>query len=108
MLSGWRVCAYLWMTFFVLWMGAALFTKRAAVRISWQRGLRYGIPVVAGYYLMFSMKLDIAWLQYRLLPRSEALDICHSDHVSRDAVCRLGKGLSGTELEQRSHDSREA
>ena len=75
MITGWRVCAYLWLTFFVLWMVAALFTKRPVERVNWQRGLRYGIPVVIGFYLMFSMKLDISWLQHRILPRSEALDI---------------------------------
>jgi len=75
MITGWRVCSYLWLTFFVLWMIAALFTKRSVERISWQRGLRYGIPVVIGYYLMFSLKLDIPWLRDRILPRSESLDI---------------------------------
>jgi protein-S-isoprenylcysteine O-methyltransferase Ste14 len=76
MITGMRVCSYLWLTFFGLWMVAALFTKRSVERISWQRGLRYGIPVVIGYYLMFSSELDIPWLQHRFLPRSEALDIC--------------------------------
>ena len=75
MITGWRVCSYLWLIFFVLWMVAALFTKRSLERISWQRGLRYGIPVVIGYYLMFSLKLDIPWLQLRILPRSDALDM---------------------------------
>ena len=75
MITGWRVCSYLWLTFFVLWMVAAVFTKRSAVRISWQRGLRYGIPVVLGYYLMFSLKIDLPWLQHRLFERSESLDI---------------------------------
>jgi protein-S-isoprenylcysteine O-methyltransferase len=56
-------------------MVAALFTKRPVERVNWQHGLRYGIPVVIGFYLMFSMKLDILWLQHRILPRSEALDI---------------------------------
>ena len=75
MITGWRVCSYLWLTFFVLWMVAALFTKPSSVRISWQRGLRYQIPVVLGYYLMFSSKIDMPWLQHRLFPRSESLDI---------------------------------
>jgi protein-S-isoprenylcysteine O-methyltransferase len=75
MITGMRVCAYLWMTFFVLWMVAALFTKRSVERISWQRGLRYGIPVVIGYYLMFSLKVDVPWLQYRILPQSDTLDV---------------------------------
>ena len=74
MITGWRLCSYLWLTFFVLWMVAAVFTKRSAVRISWQRGLRYGIPVVLGYYLMFSLKIDIPWLQHRLFQRSESPD----------------------------------
>ena len=75
MITGMRVCGFIWMTFFVVWMVAALNTKRAAERVNWRRGLAYGIPVVLGYYLMFSSRIDIAWLQYRLLPRSEALDL---------------------------------
>jgi protein-S-isoprenylcysteine O-methyltransferase Ste14 len=75
MITGWRVCSYLWVTFFVIWMVAAMFTKRSVERISWQRGLRYGIPVVIGYYLMFSLKVSVPWLQQRLLPHSESLDI---------------------------------
>ena len=75
MITGWRVCSYLWLAFFILWMVAALFTKRPAVRVSWQRGLRYQIPVVLAYYLMFSLKIDMPWLQHRLFPRSESLDI---------------------------------
>ena len=75
MITGMRVCSFLWLTFFVLWMVAALFTKQSVERISWQRGLRYGIPVVIGYTLMFSMRLDIPWLQYRIWPRSEPLDV---------------------------------
>ena len=74
-MTGWRACSYLWLTFFVLWMVAALFTKRSVERISWQRGLRYGIPVVLGCYLMFSLKIDVPWLQHRLFSRSDSLDI---------------------------------
>lgn len=75
MITGMQICSYLWLTFCLLWMAAAFFTKRTAERISWQRGLRYGIPVVIGYFLMFSLKSRIPWLQYRLLAQSEALDI---------------------------------
>jgi protein-S-isoprenylcysteine O-methyltransferase Ste14 len=75
MITATQICSYLWLTFFLLWMSAAFFTKRTAERISWQRGLRYGIPVVIGYYLMFSLKTRVPWLQYRLLPSSEALDL---------------------------------
>jgi protein-S-isoprenylcysteine O-methyltransferase len=75
MITGMRVCSFLWLTFFMLWMVAALFIKRSVERISWRRGLRYGIPVVIGYTLMFSMRLDIPWLQYRIWSRSELLDV---------------------------------
>jgi protein-S-isoprenylcysteine O-methyltransferase Ste14 len=70
MINGMHICSYLWLTFFVLWMLAALSTKRAAERVDWGRRLYYGIPVVLGYYLMFSMDLDILWLQKRILPKT--------------------------------------
>jgi protein-S-isoprenylcysteine O-methyltransferase Ste14 len=73
MITGMRNCSFLWMTFFVLWMGAALFTKRPEERISWRRTLYYAIPVEL-YYLMFSLRFDIAWLQHRLFQRTDVLD----------------------------------
>lgn len=75
MITGMRVCSFLWMTFLVFWMAAALFTKRSGERIGLGRALLYGIPVVLGYYLMFSLHFNIPWLQQRLFRRTETLDL---------------------------------
>lgn len=74
MITGMRICSFLWMIFFVVWMVAALNTKRAQERISPRRVLKYGIFVILGYSLMFSSALKIPWLQRRLFERSEILD----------------------------------
>ncbi len=74
MITGMRICSYLWLLFFVVWMIAALNTKRTQERISPGRVLRYGIFVILGYSLMFSSAFNTPWLQYRLFPRSVALD----------------------------------
>jgi protein-S-isoprenylcysteine O-methyltransferase Ste14 len=75
MMNGMQLCSRLWMVFFVLWMLAALRTKRTMVRVNWRRTLAYGIPAVLGFYFMFSMDLNVPWLQKRILPHSEALVI---------------------------------
>jgi protein-S-isoprenylcysteine O-methyltransferase Ste14 len=75
MINGMQICSYLWLTFFAVWMLAALSTKRAAERVDWGRRLYYGIPVVLAYYCMFSMRLDISWLQERILPKTPELAI---------------------------------
>lgn len=49
MINGMQICGYLWLTFFALWMLAALRTKRAVERVTWTRQLRYGIPMLLGY-----------------------------------------------------------
>jgi protein-S-isoprenylcysteine O-methyltransferase len=75
MITGVGVCSFLWITFFVFWMAAALFTKRSVERISLGRALHYGIPVVLGYYLMFSLHFNLLWLQHRLFRRTETLGL---------------------------------
>jgi len=70
-----RVCSNLWLVFFLSWMLAALRTKRTVERVNWRRGLYYGLPVVLGFYLMFSKNIDVSWLNRRILPHSQELAI---------------------------------
>ena len=75
MINGMQVCSRLWLAFFVVWLIAALRTKRAAERASWLRRSYYTIPVVLGFYCVFSFDFEIPWLQYRYLPQSTAMAI---------------------------------
>jgi protein-S-isoprenylcysteine O-methyltransferase Ste14 len=75
MTDGMQVCSRLWLAFFVLWMFAALRTKRAVERATLPRRLYYTIPVVLGYYCMFSSYVEVPWWQYRYLPRSPEVAI---------------------------------
>lgn len=70
-----HVCSYLWIAFFVLWMAAALRTKRAAERVGFSRALAYRIPVALAYYCMFGPEIDIPRFQHRFLPRTPQLAI---------------------------------
>ena len=47
------VIATCWGVFFVIWVLAALFTKRTVYHASGARGLRYMIPIAVGWYLLF-------------------------------------------------------
>lgn len=75
MVNGMRVCGYLWLSFYAIWMLAALRTKRAVEKVDWAERLSYTIPVALGYYCMFSSRIGIAWMQTRILPRSQELAI---------------------------------
>ena len=70
-----HVCGYLWLTFYSLWILAALRTKRTVERADWGNRLYYYVPVVLGYYLMFGFEFDVAWLQLRFIPRTPAIAI---------------------------------
>jgi len=75
MINAKLICDDLWMAFFVVWMLAALQTKRAVERADLGRRLAYGIPVVLGFSLMFSDRWPIPWLDRRVLPRTQELAI---------------------------------
>jgi protein-S-isoprenylcysteine O-methyltransferase Ste14 len=70
MIDGMEICGDLWLSFFALWMLAAFGTKRASERVDWARRLYYGIPAALGFYFMFSLRIDVPWLQYRFIPRT--------------------------------------
>ena len=75
MINAKLICDDLWMAFFVVWMLAALRTKRSAQSADWGRRLTYGIPVVLGFSLMFSDRWPAPWLDRRVLPRTQELAI---------------------------------
>ena len=72
-INGMQVCSSLWLAFFVVWMIAALRTKRAIERVSLLRRVYYTIPVVLGFCCMFSFDFEILGLQHRFLPRTTAM-----------------------------------
>ena len=75
MSNGKVICDDLWLAFFVVWMLAALRTKRAAQRVEWGRRLTYVIPVLLGFALMFNDRWQIAWLDTRILPKTQELAV---------------------------------
>jgi protein-S-isoprenylcysteine O-methyltransferase Ste14 len=75
MINGKQICDYLWFAFFAGWMLAALRTKRAAQRVDWARSLTYVIPVVLGFSLMFNDRLHVAWLDTRIVPKTQELAV---------------------------------
>jgi len=63
-----RICSYLWTVFIVVWLVAALRTKRARERMDFGSRLVYSIPVFAGCYLLFSDSFS-GWLQEHVIPK---------------------------------------
>ena len=75
MINGMQLCSNLWLVFFAVWILAAIGTKRAARRVDWARQISYAVPVVSGFTLLLSSRVEIAVLNRRILPRTEALAI---------------------------------
>jgi protein-S-isoprenylcysteine O-methyltransferase Ste14 len=75
MIHGMQICSYLWLAFFALWIVAGLRTKRAVERVDWANRIYYNIPVVLGMYLMFRFDYDVDWLQHRIIPKTQAVEL---------------------------------
>src|SRR5947207_222634 len=76
-----------WGIFFVVWLLAAVFTKRTVYHESAARRLRYIIPILLGYYLVFR--------GYRLRPPFNTYLIPQTDAilVAAAILCLCGLGF---------------
>ena len=75
MIDTMRLCGYIWLAFYTIWLLSAVGTKRTAERADWGQLLSYTIPVALGYYCMFSSAVGFDWLQTRILPRNPELAV---------------------------------
>jgi protein-S-isoprenylcysteine O-methyltransferase Ste14 len=69
-----EVCSTLWMIFGAIWLIAWLKTKPTQQRAPVGLRLRYGVPVLAASYLMFTDNPVFGGGGGRILPRNPALD----------------------------------
>jgi protein-S-isoprenylcysteine O-methyltransferase Ste14 len=82
-----NIISVCWGAFFIVWVLAALFTKRTVYHESGARRLRYMIPIAFGSYLVFSG---------RRLPRPFNLDIIPQTNailVAAAILCLCGLGF---------------
>ena len=70
-----QICGDIWLAFFAGWMLAAFWTKRGAERVTSRRQMYYAIPVVLGFTLLLSSRLEIEWLNLRFVPRSAPVQV---------------------------------
>jgi len=76
-----------WGIFFVVWVMAALFTKRTVYRESSTRRLRYLIPILLGCYLVFRGYRLGPPFNIHLIPQTDAI-LC-----AAAILCLCGLGL---------------
>lgn len=62
-----------WGAFFLVWVVAALFTKRTIYREATFQRFRYMIPIVVGWFLLFRGQRLPAPLNLRVIPHSDAV-----------------------------------
>ena len=96
-----------WALLLVVWLLAAIFTKRTVYRESRAQRLRYMIPIMIGCYLLFrGYRLPYPF-NVRIIPHIDAI------LVTAAALCICGVGLCfwaravlGTQLERHSYPER--
>ena len=67
-MNGMKICEFLWIAFFVIWVIWGLRTKATQQRENVSSRLSYiALPIVA-YFLMFTKNVSYPWLLTRILP----------------------------------------
>jgi protein-S-isoprenylcysteine O-methyltransferase Ste14 len=99
-----------WGIFFVVWLLAAISTKRTVYHESSTRRLRYLIPVVIGWYLLFRGHRLPHPLNVQIIPQTDAIHIVAAILcVCGLAFCLwaravLGRNWSGTVTLKENHE----
>ena len=82
-----NIISICWGIFFVVWVLAAIFTKRTVYHESGVRRLRYLIPIILGCYLVFRGYRLGPPLNIHLIPETDAI------LVAAAILCLCGLGL---------------
>ena len=69
-MTSMRICSLLWTLLGLVWLIAWLRTKRTQERAPLSARLLYGVPVIIGFYLLFSDNVPAGWLQSRIIPQN--------------------------------------
>ncbi len=99
-----------WGIFFIVWVVAALFTKRTVYRESAAQRFRYVIPILIGWFLLFRGYRLPAPLNIRIIPQADAiLAVSSISCLCGLGFCLwaravLGRNWSGTVTLKESHE----
>ena len=69
-----RTCSWLWMLVGLVWLVLAMRKKEIQERAGVGLRLAYGLPVLAGFYLLFSNRAPIPRLETRLISPNSLID----------------------------------
>src|SRR3954466_7675092 len=104
------VIATCWGIFLVVWLLAAIFTKRTVYHESATRRLRYMIPILIGWYLLFRGRRFPYPFNLQIIPQTNALLVLASILcICGLAICLwartvLGRNWSGTVTLKENHE----
>jgi protein-S-isoprenylcysteine O-methyltransferase len=105
-----NIIATCWGIFFIVWVLAALFTKRTVYREDRLRRLRYLLPILIGWFLFFRANRFSAPLSLRMFPQTDALlAVAAILCICGLAICLwaravLGRNWSGTVTLKENHE----
>jgi len=74
-MNAMRICSFLWLLLWLVWLGAWLRTKKTQELASFGSRLRYGAPVVVAFYLLFGKNLPVRWLEERVIPHHVFIEV---------------------------------
>jgi membrane-bound metal-dependent hydrolase YbcI (DUF457 family) len=82
-----------WGVFFLVWLLAAIFTKRTVYRESAARRFRYLIPIVIGWYLVFRGHRLPYPFNIQIIPRPALFSLFLRSYAFADLASAFGHGL---------------
>jgi protein-S-isoprenylcysteine O-methyltransferase Ste14 len=104
------IISFCWGIFFIVWVVAAIFTKRTVYRESGAQRLRYFVPILMGWYLLFRGGRFPYPFNAQIIPQTDAilagasiLCICGLG-MCLWARATLGRNWSGTVTLKESHE----
>src|SRR3954464_4685400 len=105
-----EIIALCWGVFFIVWVLAAIFTKRTVYRESGAQRLRYMLPIIIGWFLLFRGWRLPSPLNPQLIPQTDAVLVFAAILcVCGVAFCLwaravLGRNWSGTVTLKENHE----
>ena len=99
-----------WGLFFVVWVVAALFTKRTAYRDNAGRRLLYILPAVAGWFFLFRGKRLSRPFNFQIVPETDAMLVLAAFFCLGGVLlciwarAVLGRNWSGTVTLKENHE----
>jgi protein-S-isoprenylcysteine O-methyltransferase Ste14 len=104
------IAKYLWILLWLYWLISARKLKAVKRRESLEERLQHTLPLIVAYFLLFSTRVNFAWLGERFVPHTEAVGMAGIAATAAGvffaiwARWHLGENWSGTVTLKADHE----